>query len=269
MKSFIIGESGGTKTDWRIVQDGSVISDFKTESYHPNNWNDSFWDRIKFFWDKKALYEMEIILYSAGCHSISNKNTLSSKLTQIGFKRNSVHSDLLAAANSTMKSKGVAAIMGTGSVLFGFENNQICWIKGGEGYRLGDEGSGYYFGKLVFTDFVKGRLTSNQKEDFIQNCPDFISANIDLIDDRSRISEIALLLSVSKEFQTYHKTNIELFLTKEFGQITNETIDLIGSYGYYNSSLIMEVFAVKNIVIDQFIERPIDRLVEYTVALSD
>jgi len=31
----------------------------------------------------------------------------------------------------------------------------------------------------------------------------------------------------------------------------------------------MKVFAVKNIVIDQFIERPIDRLVEYTVALSD
>ena len=35
------------------------------------------------------------------------------------------------------------------------------------------------------------------------------------------ISSIAisalLLLSVSKEFQTYHKTNIELFLTKENG----------------------------------------------------
>ena len=182
----------------------------------------------------------------------------------------------IAAGNSIAAAtkEGAFSLVGGGDSvaavkLFGFENNQICWIKGGEGYRLGDEGSGYYFGKLVFTDFVKGRLTSNQKEDFIQNSPDFISANIDLIDDRSRISDIALLLSVSKEFQTYHKTNIELFLTKEFGQITNETIDLIGSYGYYNSSLIMEVFAVKNIVIDQFIERPIDRLVEYTVALSD
>ena len=65
MEKLLIGESGGTKTDWVLLEGNEIIGRYVTESYHPNNHDDDFWSRVADFWNSLDVsYGM---LFSAGC----------------------------------------------------------------------------------------------------------------------------------------------------------------------------------------------------------
>src|SRR5690606_6408527 len=144
------GEGGGTKTDWRILEEGQVIDSFQTRSYHPSHWNDVFFEEVAEFWIKKLPSTYKLKGFLAGRLRLEKRSELESALLKRGLHF-SVSSDLHAAGIAAYgpHGRGWCAIAGTGSVLFHFNAGEVTEIRGGKGHEEGDEGSAYYFGKLV------------------------------------------------------------------------------------------------------------------------
>ena len=145
----IIADSGGTKTDWIISNENGVLTRITTESYHPRNIGIDFLTRNKVLWSEITnLQDYRLHFYGSGC--LKKENALMKEaLSSIGFIDPQVSSDMDAAAKALKIENGWGAICGTGSVVFKVSNGKIIEIRGGLGRELGDEGSGYYFGKLI------------------------------------------------------------------------------------------------------------------------
>ncbi len=182
---------------------------------------------------------------------------------EIGFKNRLVESDLFAAASVVDENSQMTAICGTGSVLFQIEHEQLIELRGGSGWETGDEGSGFYFGKLLVE-----RLSENKTkypeitavvESFksldelksIQNTP--ISKGI--------FSKLAKILSNHQSnplIASVHMENVQLFLDAYAQDV--KSIGFVGSYAYHNQLFFQLGCQQRNIEATSFIERPIDVL---------
>ena len=168
MLPLLIADSGGTKTDWCYIDTFGSKHFFETESYHPVHWSAEFELRIEQFWNKYPLYkDAQVHLFCAGCLWVEKSDQLSLLFNKFGFSDVTVKSDLHAAALSLYGNQnGFCAILGTGSVFFEWKNQEIKSIQGGKGYEVGDEGSGFFFGKLVFQAYKNNNLSPVQKRIF-------------------------------------------------------------------------------------------------------
>src|SRR5690606_40263759 len=119
------------------------------------------------------------------------------------------------------------------------------------GYLLGDEGSGYYFGKLICTDFLNDKLTQAQ----IEKLPLEFSNKSNLLasiygqDGKSFISNLAKQLADNSSFDSYHERNINAFFN-EFQTtklLENRNIAIIGSYGFSQQHAIQKCLENENI----------------------
>ncbi len=266
MKEILIADSGGSKTDWCFIDSEGRRSNFTTESYHPNNWGSQFQERITDFWsDKEEMKAAELHFFGSGCLNESNAHRLTNLLLGIGFQAVLVKSDLHGAALASLGDKnGWVAILGTGSVLFYWENGEIKDIIGGLGHLKGDEGSGYYFGKLILQYFKRNKLSNSQKE--------IIGSTIDKMEevDKSRVSQLAYQTRDYQDlFSAIHLENIQLFLDTHFLEIDLNALSIVGSYGYYHQSMWIEKMEQLNVNVVSIIERPIDYLVEQLVGFIE
>ena len=260
MKWLLIADSGGTKTDWCLIDNKGNKQKYTTESYHPVNWGDEFFSRIRLYWEgiseKKSI---ELYFFGAGCFHEKNKIQLTAFFYTLGFKSVSVSSDLHGAAISSLGDEnGQVAILGTGSVLFEWRNQEVVNIVGGIGHLLGDEGSGYYFGKIVLEAFLNNSMNENQKA--IIN-----ELNISSFDltDKFNIAKLAFQLSHEKEcFKSYHYENIQKFINTHGLENTQFNIAIIGSYAFHHQSFFEKVFRKNGVGVSCFIEKPISLLVD-------
>jgi N-acetylglucosamine kinase-like BadF-type ATPase len=156
----LIADSGATKTDWCLIQNGK--NTFKTtQGYHP------------FFMDAEGLQMLlqkelkidpkkvaidEIYFYGAGLSSAESKKALQSQLKKyFGAKKVVVDSDLLGAAQAVCGTeKGIVCILGTGSNTGLYTGKKIGFKTPALGYVLGDEGGGSYIGKKVLQYYMHG-----------------------------------------------------------------------------------------------------------------
>ena len=150
-KSFLIADSGGTSTDWCFVNTKGERNYFTSESYHYSNFNSDFFERMTQFWKSKEWSsELEIHFYGAGCSLEQNQRIIGDHFKELGFKTVQVENDLLGACRGLLKQEaGLLGILGTGSALAEYDKHESIQIYGGLGYLIGDEGSGYYFGKTL------------------------------------------------------------------------------------------------------------------------
>ncbi|NRA10761.1 MAG: hypothetical protein HRT57_02250, partial [Crocinitomicaceae bacterium] len=164
MHNTLFADSGGTGTGWVYLDSNGNKVYFDTESYHPSNWNESFWFRFVSFWEsKRHLLGYTLNFYGAGCLNTDYATLIREKFESIGFSNVKIKSDLHAAGYSVHKNgKGVVIISGTGSVLFDYFDFHVTNIVGGKGHVLGDEGSGFYFGKLIIEKYRVGSLNDRQ-----------------------------------------------------------------------------------------------------------
>jgi N-acetylglucosamine kinase-like BadF-type ATPase len=156
----LIADSGATKTDWCLIQQGKKT--FKsTQGYHP------------FFMDEAGLQTLlqkelkidprktkvdEIYFYGTGLASAESKKQLQKTLKAFfGAKKVVVESDLLGAAIATCgNDKGIVCILGTGSNTGLYTGKKIGFKTPALGYVLGDEGGGSYIGKKVLQYYMHG-----------------------------------------------------------------------------------------------------------------
>lgn len=169
--TLLIADSGSTKTDWRIIQDGKETRAIATKGMNP-------------FFQTPSEMETElrssllphlpvtpfdaIYFYGAGC--TPEKSQVVAQTLQQCIKVKDcieVHSDLLAAARGLCGHQpGIACILGTGSNSCFFDGTAITANVPALGFILGDEGSGANLGKRLVGDLLKNQLDDELKNKF-------------------------------------------------------------------------------------------------------
>lgn len=270
---LLIADSGGTKTDWCYIDEKDKRHFFTTESYHPVNWTDEFVGRISEYWNQLSNYKAaELHFFCAGCLKVDKAKELESIFNKIGFLNVRVKSDLHAAGLALYGNEnGNVAILGTGSVFFEWKNQDVVSIVGGKGFEIGDEGSGFYFGKLIFQAYKENNLTIEQQS---------------ILEKTINISELENALQLNKtkevfsqipnklkryitEFSNFHEENLRLFFEPIKEENSKLFVRIVGGYFSAHTAILRPYLLKKDIEVELFTNRPIDSLVDYFVHLSE
>ncbi len=168
---ILIADSGSTKADWILGQNGKVISGYSTKGFNP-----FFHDRNFILAELNANSELsqirrsiqELYFFGAGCSSPERNRHIQESLQEFFESAEIVvEHDMLGTALAVCDGKpGVACILGTGSNICYFNGTDIEPIHHGLGYILGDEGSGSYFGRKLLAWYIYGILPPELAERF-------------------------------------------------------------------------------------------------------
>lgn len=259
---YIIADSGGSSTNWGIVLKNNEVVFIHTGSLHPKyalladysteEWMDQF----------KEL-NVPLYFYGAGCSSETAQAQMKDFLLQFGFSEVTVYPDTLAACRALYgNNPGWVAILGTGSVLVQYDGTKIINRIGGYGSLIGDEGSGFYFGKLL----VRYLLGKEQWEE----------AWIPVFESRAQIlSKLASAeaqqwisslgqKTAEMDFRFLHEENAQLFVELYCRPIPElKKISFIGSYGYEQKAVFTKAFQQFDIQMEKGGASPIKDLVAY------
>ena len=160
---ILVADSGSTKTDWRLITaDGRSLA-FQSEGINPYfHTEESIVETLgRFCADTVSISDItSVYFYAAGCSSDANKALMARAFSRVfNPARIEILHDLLGAARALYpRGDGIAAILGTGSNACLFRDGEIVEVRGGEGWVLGDEGSGKDLGQRLLADYVNGLL---------------------------------------------------------------------------------------------------------------
>lgn len=164
MKGILIADAGSTKTDWRLLLEGSKEHlEFKTLGINPllnspGEINSVLSELKNYLPDNIKI--TTIHFYGAGC-STSIQIELMTKLLADFWPDAQIfiYSDMLATGRALFgNKKGIACILGTGSNSCLMENGKIINQIPSLGFILGDEGSGAAMGKRLLNGIFKRAL---------------------------------------------------------------------------------------------------------------
>lgn len=277
----IIADSGSTKTEWFVSQDGSN-STIQTLGINPCvHSTDTILEELNKLVDKlpSPTGNVKVYFYGAGCipskiefmqeciiksfGSFCNKNILTI----------SVESDLLGAARSLFGQKsGIACILGTGANSCYYENGIIKQNTPPLGFILGDEGSGAAIGKNFITKCLRHTFPEWIITHFLEDCGMNQADFIDNIYRKPRPN--AFLASLTKHIIKYRgEESVHAFLIEQFRQFFinhilvykhNELpISLIGSIAYYFKEEITEAAHTCGLTIGKIERAPMNGLIKY------
>ena len=163
---ILVCDSGSTKADW-LYANGDSEEAVRTDGINPVRDSGEIINRIVASlpnWTPECIY-----FYGAGCiepYSASVRKALQERFPKALV---SVESDLLGAARALFgHEEGIACILGTGSNSCLYKNGQITANVPPMGYILGDEGSGAVLGRQLVSDIVKGQLSQELKDAFME-----------------------------------------------------------------------------------------------------
>ncbi|MFC1726304.1 BadF/BadG/BcrA/BcrD ATPase family protein [candidate division KSB1 bacterium] len=157
MKYIISIDCGGNKTEIIAVNLQGKIIDRKrfpgiSYSYHTNEY---FIKKIQDFIERfingfnSEVTDIEyLILGSSGVYREEEINYISTELSK-NYRNVNVFSDVEMGFYAAFPlGCGILLSVGTGSICFGIDKKGRKYRAGGLGYLLGDEGSGFYIGKM-------------------------------------------------------------------------------------------------------------------------
>jgi hypothetical protein len=215
------------------------------------------------FWKQYDISDCFLHFYGAGCLREENQRKMEHFLQSLGFLSILVESDLFAAVRVVGDEGEMVAICGTGSVLFKVEHGQLIELRGGLGWEQGDEGGGFYFGKLLLERLNTIGNNYSEIRDLIEKWKplDELYSIQGMPESKSIYSKLSFVLV---DYQSHplissvHIENIQLFLERYASECT--TIGFVGSYAFYMRDYFEIACKKRNIKAFSFIERPIDIL---------
>jgi N-acetylglucosamine kinase-like BadF-type ATPase len=153
MSIKLIADSGATKCEWCLVQNGKKKT-ILTQGISPYFLKEA---QLVDLLQKELMGKLHnsipeaVFFYGTGLSNPLNVKIIKSALKKLFTSAKiEVNTDLLAAARALCgNEKGIACILGTGSNSCFYNGKKIMKNSPGLGYVLGDEGSGAYLGKKV------------------------------------------------------------------------------------------------------------------------
>lgn len=273
---LIIVESGSTKADWLIIDEG-IRYQHHTIGFNPffhsselvikNLESDTYLNK----WFSKSG---EIYFYGAGCSSDELQEIIKLGLKSV-FKQTEVHvdHDLSAAGLSVFRGCDViACILGTGSNSVFFDGTNFIEVVPALGYILGDEGSGSFFGKQILIDFLYNKLPKPMTKEIMELglTKDIIFKNVYMEPNANVfLASLSPILINNKELdysQHLIQRGFDLFLDNHvlcFPNHKEAEVSFVGSISALLSEELTHACTKKGIRLGQIIRRPIEALVSY------
>ncbi|MGN6180656.1 MAG: N-acetylglucosamine kinase [Mucilaginibacter sp.] len=281
---ILVADSGSSKTDWLLALPQQEPKLFKTAGINP------------YFLTEKEIAKIlqeqatdmiayanditEIYFFGAGCSSPDRHEIVSNAISQ-SFPRAfiSVDSDLLGSAYATCgHEKGLCCVLGTGSNISFFDGEEIHAGKHGLGFVLGDEGSGTWFGKILVTDFLYGKMPPDVSAKFnntyhldrelvIKNVYQKQGANAYLASFSKFLSEIRYTDYGKK---VLHDGLLEFIDTniKSYQQYNRYKCNFVGSIAYVFADELTGLCKENGIQLGKIIRQPIYDLLQFILKRS-
>ena len=274
---ILIADSGSTKTDWAVVDNGRQVVAMSTQGINPFH-QDA--ENIATVIEEELLPKMGniepegIFFYGSGCRE--DKVEMMCGILGKAFPqcaRIEAQGDLLAAARAVCgEREGIACIMGTGANSCLYDGNRVVENTPPLGYILGDEGSGAVLGKLFVNALFKGQLPSELKDEWLEETG--LSLNIILhkvyreplanrfLASTSRfihqhLSVEPLERRVVYNFREHFRRNVNQYGRKDL------TVGAIGSVAYYYREQLQKAATVEGYTLGKVMRSPMDGLVRY------
>jgi N-acetylglucosamine kinase-like BadF-type ATPase len=259
---YIIADSGGSSTTWAIVPDKGEVVFIQTESLHPKYALSASFSLSGL---KSKFREMNapLYFYGAGCSGEVIQKQMEALLLQVGFPEVHVYPDTLAACRALHGNRpGWVAILGTGSILVHYDGMHITKRIGGYGSLIGDEGSGFYFGKLVVQELLRTEEWEAEWTKLFQSRAHIFSKLADP-DAQKWISGLGAE-TAKMDFGFLHERNAELFVELYCLPVSGlNEISFIGTYGFEQAPVFTRVFEAHSIRVKKGIASPVKDLVDY------
>ena len=276
---ILIADSGSTKTDWCVVENGVLVQQIFTKGTNPFFQSE---EEISNEIATALLPELKtdefdaVYFYGAGCGFPDKIEIVHRAISkQLKVKGNvEVATDMLAAARGLCgRETGIACIMGTGSNSCYYDGKNIVANVSPLGFILGDEGSGACLGKLMVGDLLKNQMTPELKEKFLKQ---FDLTPADIIDRVYRkpfpnrflaslspflaqnINEPCVHELVLNSFKAFFKRNI-----MQYENYQNLKVNLIGSVAFYYKEVLAEAAEAMGIQLGTIIQSPMEGLIKY------
>ena len=275
---ILIADSGSTKVDWSVVDNGKVVKRAFTKGINPFFQSE---EEISNEIETTLILQLDtqdfdaVYFYGAGC--TFDKVEIVKRAIQKNIKvikEVEVSTDMLAAARGLCGySSGIACIMGTGSNSCYYDGKNIVENVSPLGFILGDEGSGAVLGKLFVSDLLKNQLTPGLKEKFLEQ---FNLTTGDIIDRVYRkpfpnrfLSTFSPFISENLEdttVRTLVMTSFKSFLKRNVMQYKNYDrlpIHFVGSVAFHFQEILKEAVEVMNMKPGKIIQSPMEGLIKY------
>ena len=275
---ILIADSGSTKVDWSVVDNGKVVKRAFTKGINPFFQTE---EEISNEIETTLILQLDtqdfesVYFYGAGC--TFDKVEVVKRAIQKNIKvikEVEVSTDMLAAARGLCGySSGIACIMGTGSNSCYYDGKNIVDNVSPLGFILGDEGSGAVLGKLFVSDLLKNQLTPGLKEKFLEQ---FNLTTGDIIDRVYRkpfpnrfLSTFSPFISENLEdttVRTLVMTSFKSFLKRNVMQYKNYDrlpIHFVGSVAFHFQEILKEAVEVMNMKPGKIIQSPMEGLIKY------
>ena len=170
--SILIADSGSTKTDWVLLNNGQVNACAQTQGINPFHQSEEVIAAILHdeLLPQISVSAPDVYFYGSGVRP-EFESVMCRLLYDIFPESDHIeaHGDLLGAAIAVCgREAGLAAILGTGANSCLYDG--ACIVKNTPplGYILGDEGSGAVLGIRFLNALLKGRLSESLRTTFFE-----------------------------------------------------------------------------------------------------
>lgn len=275
---ILLADSGSTKTDWCVVDNGQAVLTIKTKGTNPFFQTE---EEIAQEINSALVPELpstdieDVFFYGAGCTPEKLpilEAALRKHLHITG--RCEVATDMLAAARSLCGHRpGIACILGTGSNSCAYDGEKIIKNVSPLGFILGDEGSGAVLGKTLVGDVLKNQLPQDIVKAFHD---EYQLTNADIIDRVYRQKLPNRFLAGFVPFLAKHIDNAAVrqlvvdgfrrFLVrnvKQYDHWDQLPIGFNGSIAYYFRQPLEEALKAEGMTLGKIIQAPMEGLVAY------
>ncbi|ADV42428.1 ATPase [Bacteroides helcogenes] len=276
---ILIADSGSTKTDWCVVENGVVFQQIFTKGTNPffqseeeisNEIAAALLPQLKTD-EPEAVY-----FYGAGCgfpDKIDMVHRAITKHLKVKGDNVEVNTDMLAAARGLCgHDAGIACIMGTGSNSCYYNGREIVSNVSPLGFILGDEGSGACLGKLLVGDILKNQMTAELKEKFLTQ---FNLTPAEIIDRVYRkpfpnrfLASLSPFLAQNLDQPCVYKVvagSFEAFLRRNIMQYDyrHNKAHFIGSVAFHYKEVLEDVAKQLDVRLGTVIKSPMEGLIKY------
>lgn len=277
---ILTADSGSTKTDWVLLDNGRVVCREHTQGINPFHQASSEIASIlsgelsSLSSHLSSCQSLSVFFYGSGVRK--ELEPMMCGLLADAFSQATVveaHSDLLGAAISVCGSQpGLACILGTGANSCLFDGKAIVQNTPPLGYILGDEGSGAVLGRLFLNALLKGFLPSCLREEFFSQ---YNMGEGDIIDRVYRqpmanrwLASLSSFIYSNRYYPDVHDIIVENFRSffrrnlVQYGR-RDLPVGAVGSIAWYYRDELAEAAKIEGYTIGRIERSPIDGLINY------
>ena len=177
---LLIADSGSTKTDWCLCNQGAIVLNIQTQGINPYHQTEEAIEEVlleellpQFEAHSSKLTaqssQLKVIFYGSGCANETACNRIKEALQKVlEVKDVTIHSDLFGAARALCgHEEGIACVLGTGSNSCLYNGKEIIANTPPLGYILGDEGSSAVLGRRLVGECLKNQLPEALRTEFL------------------------------------------------------------------------------------------------------